>query len=106
MNRSLVSRTRTNDDKWERRYRCDGCKWWFAYIEDPGANVGPLESVTGAWCPCKPWNIHHVQVGMHLPEGWVIGLDRLAETVTLGESLSADMQSTCIVPFSKVSPPQ
>lgn len=103
MNRRPYGSRLRNDDAIEHRFRCDGCDWWFVHVEEPGMNISPLESVTGAWCPCRPWDIFNIQIGMTLPQGRVVYLDRATGDVGLdGSGLTPDR----IVPFAEVSPPQ
>lgn len=106
MNRRLLDRhLRTHDAKYERRYRCEGCAWFFAIIEEPGANIHPDKGVADAWCPCKPWDIRAVHVGMKLPQGWVLCVDRENHAVEVASELGAERPWSRL-DFSEVSPPQ
>lgn len=114
MNRRMVKEGMTPLDEFERVFKCDGCDWYFVTAVSGSLKGKAREtamtlekkSMRRAWCPCKPWNIGAVEVGMRLPQGTVVRVDRLEKTVDVRLMMGDTEAPARRLPFSEVSPPQ
>ena len=101
-------------DGTECLFKCDECSCWFVTVVFGGHLTLELldhhaNAVNDAWCRCKPWDMAAVEIGMELPQGRVVYIDRQNSVIGLVDRSVYDPDSPRSgmrkVPFAEVGSP-